>query len=175
MVTITISGAPGSGTTTVAKILRNKLKINYVYAGEIFRKEAEKYGMSLQDFGKYCEEHPEIDKKLDDLQKKILKKGNVILEGRIAGWIAHRNNISALKVLIEADERTRVERIIKREGGDFEEKRREMLEREKSEAKRYKNYYGIDVGDKSIYDLVIDSTNKTPEEVASIIISNVRK
>ncbi|HDD57465.1 MAG TPA: cytidylate kinase [Thermoplasmatales archaeon] len=175
MVTITISGAPGSGTTTVAKILRDQLKIKYVYAGEIFRKEAERYGMSLQDFGKYCEEHPEIDKKLDELQKKILKKGNVILEGRIAGWIAHRNNIPALKVLIEADEKTRVERIIKRESGDFEEKRREMLEREQSEAKRYKNYYGIDVGDKSIYDLVIDSTNKTPEEVASIIISNVRK
>ena len=175
MVTITISGAPGSGTTTVAKILKDKLKIKHVYAGEIFRKEAEKYGMSLQDFGRYCEKHPEIDKKLDEHQKEILKKGNVILEGRIAGWIAHRNNIPALKVLIEADEKTRVERIIKREGGDFEEKRREMLEREKSEAKRYKNYYGIDVGDKSIYDLVIDSTNKTPEEVASIIISNVRK
>ncbi|HDD57464.1 MAG TPA: hypothetical protein ENF43_02990, partial [Thermoplasmatales archaeon] len=75
------------------------------------------------------------------------------LDPRVTGVlpIAIGSATKALKVLIEADEKTRVERIIKREGGDFEEKRREMLEREKSEARRYKNYYGIDVGDKSIY------------------------
>ena len=175
MTTITISGAPGTGTTTVAKLLQKRLGLTYIYAGEIFRQEAERLGFTLQEFGKFCEKHPEVDRKLDEYQKKILEKGNVILEGRLSGWIAYLNGIPALKVLLTADKDTRIQRIIKREGGDRKVKEKEMIEREKSEAKRYREYYNIDINDKSIYDLVIDSTNKTPEEVASIIISNVRK
>ena len=54
MTTITISGPPGSGTTTISKLLSKRLKLPHVYAGEIFRKEAEKKGMTLSDFSKYC-------------------------------------------------------------------------------------------------------------------------
>lgn len=175
MPTITISGAPGSGTTTVAKLLKEKLGIKHVYAGEIFRKEAVKRGMSLQEFGKYCERNPEIDKKLDEFQKEILEKGNVILEGRLSGWIAYRNRIPALKVYLWADEETRVKRIMKREGGKYEEKKREMIEREMSEIERYKKLYGIDIRDTSFYDLIIDTSSKTPEEIAEIILSKVVK
>ena len=127
----------------------------------------------MEEFGKYCESHPEVDIELDKLQEKLLKKGNIILEGRLAGWIAHRSNIPAFKVYLQADEDTRVKRIIKREGGKFEEKRREMRERELSEAKRYREIYGIDIEDTSIYDLVIDSGAKSPEEIADLIISKV--
>ena len=43
MVTITISGSPGSGKTTIAKLLAKKLGIKYVYSGDIFRKKAKEY------------------------------------------------------------------------------------------------------------------------------------
>jgi cytidylate kinase len=175
MTTITVSGFPGSGTTTVAKLLEKKTGFTYVYSGDIFRKMAKKYGMSLEEFGRYCENHKEIDEELDRYQLKILEKGNVILEGRISGWIAYRNNIVSLKVVLETDLETRVERIIKREKGDFKKRKQEIVDREKSEATRYKKYYDIDVCDSSIYDLVIDSSDKTPEEIVEIIFKEIKE
>ena len=56
-----------------------------------------------------------------------------------------------------------------------EEKKQEILAREKSEAKRYKKYYDIDLKDTSIYDLFIDSSNKTPEEIVKIITQKLEK
>jgi len=175
MVTITISGNPGSGKSTVGRLLSNKIGLKYVYSGEIFRKTAKKYSMSLEEFGSYCEKHKEIDKDLDDYQLEILQKGNVIVEGRIAGWIAHRNNIPALKVILNTDIETRAGRIVNRESGDIEKRKQEMLNRERSEALRYKNYYNIDLKDITIYDLVIDSTEKTPEEIIDIIIQKINR
>ena len=52
---------------------------------------------------------------------------------------------------------------------------KDILERERSEARRYKNYYNINLKDKSIYDLVIDSGNKTPEEIVEIIIKKLNR
>jgi len=175
MTVITISGLPGSGTTTVAKLLEEKTSLTYMYSGDIFRKMAKKYGMSLEQFGRYCENHKEADEELDRYQLDILEKGNVILEGRISGWIAHRNKIDSLKVVLEANLETRVERIIKREKGDFKKRKQEIIDREKSEATRYKKYYNIDVSDASIYDLVIDSSDKTPEEIVEIILKEIKK
>ena len=170
---ITISGPPGSGTTTLAKILEKKTGIKHVYTGDIFRRLAREYGMSLDEFGKYCEKHSEIDRKLDEEQKKILKKGNVILEGRLAGWIAYKNRIPAFKVFLDADLDTRVKRVIKREGGDFQQRKKEILDREKSEAKRYRSYYGFNPDDKSFYDVVIDSSDKKSEEIAKIVLDRL--
>jgi len=174
MVTITISGTPGSGKSTVAKLLEEKLGIKYVYSGMIFRDMAKKYNMSLDKFGKYCEKNSEIDKELDEKQVEILRKGNVILEGRLAGWLTYLNNIPAFKVSIDADLSTRAKRIVNREKGSMEQRKREILKREKSEILRYKKYYNINLRDNSIYDIVIDSADKTPEEIAKIIIDKMK-
>ena len=126
---------------------------------------AKKHKMSLEEFGKYCETHQEIDEKLDRYQLSILRKGNVIVEGRISGWLAYKNHIPAVKVLLDADINVRAGRIVKREQGNVEERKKEILTREKSEATRYKKYYGINVRDTSIYDIIIDASDKTPEEI----------
>jgi len=175
MVTITISGTPGSGKSTVGKLLSEKIELKYVYSGDIFRKTAKKYNMPLEKFSSYCETHQEVDKELDDYQLEILRNGNVIVEGRIAGWIAYRNSIPALKVILDADIETRARRIVNRESGDVGKRKQEMLNREKSEALRYKNYYNIDLKDISIYDLVIDSADKTPDEIVKLIIQKIKR
>ena len=48
---ITISGLPGSGKTTVARLLSRQLGIPHVYAGDMYRKAAEERGMTLEEFG----------------------------------------------------------------------------------------------------------------------------
>src|SRR4030043_303690 len=110
MTVITVSGKPGSGKSTIAELLHNKLGISYVYSGMIFRENAKKYKMSLEEFGKFCEKNSKVDKELDKKQVKILKKGNIILEGRLAGWLAYHNNISSFKIFIDANLKIRVNR-----------------------------------------------------------------
>jgi predicted cytidylate kinase len=173
MSTITISGTPGSGKSTIAELLKEKLSINYVYSGMIFRQLAEEYNMSLAEFGSYCETHDDVDRELDEKQVNILKQGDVLLEGRLAGWLAVIHNIPAFKIWIDADPKIRAERIVKREGGSIENQQLKLEEREKSEQKRYKEYYNIDIKDISIYDLTIDSSHKPPEKILSIILSQL--
>jgi cytidylate kinase len=50
----------------------------------------------------------------------------------------------------------------------------EMRSREASEVLRYRKFYGIDVTDRSIYDMVIDTGCLTPEQVVGSIVSRVR-
>jgi len=175
MTTITISGTPGSGKSTIAEILQKKLNIPYVYSGMLFRKLAEKHNMSLSEFSKYCEQNEQIDRELDNKQVEILKSGNVILEGRLSGWLAYQNNINAIKIMINADENIRASRIINREGGSIDQRKQEMKHREKSEQKRYLSSYNIDLLDTSIYDLIIDSSEKTPDEIVIKILAFLNK
>lgn len=173
MVTITLSGTPGSGKSTIAEMLAEKRSLDYVYSGLIFRELAKKYDMNLAEFGSYCETHDDVDRELDDKQVQLLRKGNVLLEGRLAGWLAVNNNIDAFKIWIDADASIRAKRIVNREGGTVKDQLKKMTNREKSEQTRYKSYYDIDLTDTSIYDLIIDSSHKTPEEILTIILKNV--
>ena len=74
MTTITISGLPGAGTTTIARLLEKEIGLKHVYSGDIFRNMAKKYKMSLEEFGQYCEKHKDIDEQLDRYQLEILQK-----------------------------------------------------------------------------------------------------
>ena len=173
MVVITISGTPGSGKSTAAQLLNDRTGIKYVYFGMVFRNLAKEHNMNLEEFGKFAERNIDIDKELDERQVEILEKGDVILEGRLSGWLAYKNDIPALKVLIDADLDIRAGRIVKREEGSIKQRKKEIIERERSEQVRYKKYYGIDLNDRSIYDIVIDSGEKMPEEIVDLILEKL--
>jgi predicted cytidylate kinase len=172
---ITISGLPGSGKSTVAGILKQELGWEYVYAGAIFRKTAEERGMTLEEFGAYCEKHPDVDKELDARQLEIAKKSeNLILEGRMAGHLAKQNGLKAVTVWLDAPIEIRVKRIMRRESGDFEARLSEAKKREASEAARYKKYYGVDLYDRKVYDLVLDVSEISAEQAAEAILAKVK-
>ena len=90
---ITISGVPGTGTTTIAQLLSKELGLKMIYIGELFRELAKKYKMSLEEFGEFAKNNPKIDQELDEQQIKYGKQGNVILEGRLSGCMMIKNNI----------------------------------------------------------------------------------
>lgn len=166
---ITVGGLPGTGTSTLCRLLQERTGLQYVYAGQIFRDEAARRGMDLADFGRLCERDPSVDQALDEQQVAFLREGGLILEGRLSGWLAYRERIPALKVWITCRTSERVARIVEREGGDPDAQRARMLERQESEAERYKRYYGIDLRDMAPYDLVLDSTHSPPEVLAEAV------
>lgn len=155
---ITLSGLPGSGTTTISKLLAEYYDLELISSGEIFRRMARERGMSLSEFGALAEKGPSIDMDIDKKQKAIIhSQDNILLESRLAGHMSE-GVPNVLKIGIKAPLLVRVKRIQRREKSiSFDEELEKTVEREKSEALRYKNYYGIDIGDLSIYDIVIDS------------------
>jgi len=168
---ITISGPPGSGKTTVCQILSQRLGLEVVVSGMIFRQMAKERHMSLADFGKMCEGDPQVDLALDERMVEIAReKENVILEGRLTAYMLTRNGLDALRVYMDADLDERAKRVAEREGGTAEQRKQEIVEREACEAKRYFSYYSIDITDRSVYDLVVDTTHLTPQEVADAIV-----
>ena len=62
---ITISGLPGSGTTTASRLVADALGLERVPGGEVFRQLAAEAGMSLAEFGAHAQDHPDIDIELD--------------------------------------------------------------------------------------------------------------
>ena len=168
---ITISGPPGSGKTTLARLISERTGMELIYAGQIFRDMAEERGMSLEDFGRLAEKDESIDSGLDERMLEIAReKEDAIFDGRLTGYMTYKHGIPAFRVYVTADFPIRVERIAGREEKEIETVEQELLERERSEYERYTKYYGIDIRDTSIYDLVLDSSRMGPEALAERLL-----
>lgn len=173
---ISISGPPGSGKTTVCMQVAKKLDYDYVLVGQIFRQMALERRMDLDTFGRLAEEDETIDLELDQRMLTLARANeDIVLEGRLTGPLLRHKNIPVFAVFVTADERVRAERIAQRESRDVEHVLKEMRARERSEKKRYHAYYGIDLNDRAIYDLWIDSTKMSADRVTDMIVAKVRK
>ena len=172
---VTISGLPGSGTSTVARLVASALGVERVDGGTVFREMAAERGLDVNEFSSVAESDPEIDLELDQRLVAHARAGNLVLESRLAGWIATNEELPAIRVWLDADEEERARRVAAREGIDAAVALAADRAREASERRRYRAYYGIDFDDRSIYDLVIDSTGATPEDIAKSIVTAATK
>ena len=167
MVVVAISGLHGAGKTTAARALAKKFKLSYVCAGIVFRQLAKERGMTLDEFSRYAERRPSIDRKIDQQTAAAAANGkNVLIDARLAGWMAKQAN---LKVLLTAPLEERVRRIARREGRKYKEVLNETRKRERSEAKRFKQFYSIDVNDHSPFDIVLNTERFTAKEMVRIL------
>jgi len=171
--TMTVGGLAGTGTSTLCGLLSERLELPYEYAGRIFRQEAARRGLTLEQFGALCEQDPAVDRTLDDRQVELMRDGGVLLEGRMAGWLADHNELDAFTLWVTCDEHERIRRITEREGGDHGEQRARTLAREASEQERFLAYHGADLSDLSHYDLLLDSTATAPEELADQVVARL--
>ncbi|MCX6668573.1 MAG: AAA family ATPase [Methanothrix sp.] len=167
---ITISGAPGTGTTTLARGLAASLGLRWVNSGDLFRRIASEKNISVKEMNRLAEKGPEIDYQIDDAQKALAREGSGVFEGRLSGHLLPAD----LKVLLKADLRARAERIARRESKLPEDAMQETRAREESEARRYKKYYNIDINDLSVYDLVVDTGRFNEAGTFSIVLAAAR-
>jgi CMP/dCMP kinase len=167
---ITVSGPPGSGTTTAAQRVADRLGLELVLGGEVFRALATERHMSLPEFGLYVSDNPEVDVELDSRLARRARDGGAVIESRLAGWIAHNEGLAAVVVWIDCDPRIRAQRVAAREGVSIERALADNEERQLVERRRYLALYGVDLADLSIYELVLDSGELRPAELADRIV-----
>lgn len=163
---IAISGLHGAGKTTAARALVRRFGLKYISAGTVFRQMAKEKGMTLDEFSRYVERHPKIDHQVDRRTADAAKEGNVVIDARLAGWMAKGADV---KILLTAPLEVRVRRIARRERRRYDEVLAETVRRERSEARRFKRIYGIDVNDHSVFDLVLNTRRWTAREMARML------
>jgi cytidylate kinase len=164
---ITISGPPGSGTTSLARYLAEKHEYQLISAGEVFRSLAAEKGMDLGEFGRLAEHDPAVDKMIDARQKEIGEANDdIVIEGRLAGMMVDNAD---LRIWVAASIACRAERIADRDGLPLSEAELLTEERERCEALRYEKYYGIDINDLSVYDLILRSEKWGRVELGAIV------
>ena len=177
MVHVTISGQPGSGTSTIVALLENHFSWKSLNGGQVFRDEAEKRGMDLASFGKLCAEDLSVDRMLDDELKTrmIAVDGPQIVESRLAGRWAHDLGIDCVRIWIEVTLEERAKRIVTREGGTVEQRLIEAKTRSEMDQSRFSELYGINMSDLEPYSNIIQGDGLDTESVFSEVINILEK
>lgn len=176
---ITMWWKAGSWKWTVSKILSEKLWYEIISIWDMKRKLAKEMWLNIHDFnllGEKPENAKEFDLKYEEYQQWLDLNSNIILDSRL--WFYAQPN--AFKILLDVSEEIAGERIWKAERDtDRQETLQAAIEevhkRNLADYERYQKLYGIDLWEESNYDLVIDTWDKTPDEVANIIIENFNK
>ena len=173
---ITISGRAGSGKSTVAKLVAKKLKLKHYSIGDLMRKLAKEKSMSLNKMSKLAEKDKSIDMELDKKTIELREKNNFVIDGRLTAYFLPYAN---LKIFLDCDGKVRAERILKDKRNDEKSKNlkdlvKKIRQREQSERKRYSKLYKIDYHDKTLYNLIIDTTNLGIKEVVDKIINSAK-
>tara|TARA_B100000941_G_C28414216_1_gene505196 strand:- start:338 stop:790 length:453 start_codon:yes stop_codon:yes gene_type:complete len=138
--------------------------------GDVFRDEASKRGLSVASFSELCKSDPAVDYALDERLIESMKESNGpdIIESRLAGWWAYREQIECHRIWLEVDIEERLRRVAIREGDDTRQLEESVI-REKADCQRYSRLYDIDILSMEPYTSVIDSTNLTIDEVVEAV------
>ena len=170
---ITITGLAGVGTSTAGKLLAEKLGYEFMSGGNIFRSYADELNISLNELETKAIDDDSFDLELDQRQKKYGEShDSFVFESRLGYYFIS----DSVKIKFTCEFNERIRRIGEREEREIDEVTRLTLEREEAIRVRYKDLYDIDnfIDDKN-FDLIIDTTDISPEEIAMKIINFIEE
>ena len=175
MVVIVVSGMPGCGSSTVARLLAKKMKLKFFSAGDYTKKVAreeekidKKQTERIVDFwktdrGKSKEHHLSVE----ELQQNLAKKGKIVIESKLGIRFLKAD----FKIWLRAPLRTRAERYVERDKIPLDNAIKFLREKDNTERKNWKRIYGFDYFDQEKEaDTVIGTGDKLPGEIVDIII-----
>jgi cytidylate kinase len=174
---ISISGAVGSGKSTISRLLAKKLGHRHYSIGEFMRDIAKKRDLTIMQLSDLAETDSTIDEELDERQKKIGKdENNFIMDSRLGFHFIP----DSIKIFFTVDLKEAAKRIFndKRKEETYkniEEAMEYLKKRMRSENIRYKEYYGLDFPKKEHFDFIIDTTDKNPDEIVDEIMKKIKK
>ncbi len=174
---ISLAGDLGSGKSTVAKILTERLGMEYYSTGTICRAVAARHGMTVVEMNQYMETHPELDREIDDGLVALSDDDRALLIDSRMAWHFVRDTF---RVYLSTETAVSAARIFaagraEEHFASVEETEKKIRERRESEKKRYLQFYGVNNKDLFHYDFVLDTTYTTPEQVAEELIAAFRR
>jgi predicted cytidylate kinase len=166
---ITLAGDIGSGKSTVAKRLAELAGVEPLSTGGIQRQLAQKRGVSVLELNRLAENDPSIDREIDSYLMR-LPPGNLVVESRMAWHFVP----DTLKVYLYISDQAAARRIVGAQRSDegyrtIADATTPILARRKSEILRFSKYYNVDIDDLLNYDLVVDTTFASVDDVVSQI------
>ncbi len=175
---IAITGRLGSGKSTVAGILSETLGYDIYSTGSVQRHAAAEMGITTLELNQRMMTDAAFDHVIDDAVTELSRtRDHIIFDSRMAWHFAE----NAFRVFIDVDADEAARRVFAAERGDVEsyrtvdEAKAALIRRQELERERFKSIYGVDYTDPDNYDLVIDSTNSTPEKTAEKIITEYKR
>jgi cytidylate kinase len=186
---ITISGLPGSGSTTLLKLLREKYEQDGwkgFSGGEFMRQYAVEQGlfdgngMLHHDATVY---NDDFDRKVDgDMRNKLATEEKWILESWLSGFLA-QGLPGVLKVLVYcSSDAVRIDRIVNRDKVTVDEAKAHIMQRTEKNLAKWSRMYAnewqqwvvqpgvmsasepIDFWNPALYDVTIDTFKYSREE-----------
>lgn len=140
------------------------------------REMAVERGMTILELSKTAETGDSIDREIDARTVRLGRESDdFVIDARL-GW---HFLPQSFKVFLEVDPSVAANRIYaagrlsEQENIDLAETRRAIEARTESEAKRYRDYYELDYADHRHYDLVVDTSDKSVDEVVELIVERV--
>jgi cytidylate kinase len=175
---ITISGKPGSGKGTVAKIIAERLNLKHYSIGDFMRDIAKEKGVSLLELGKTAEKERWVDDELDKRQIELGKKEDgFVIDSRLGFYFIPKS----VKVFLDVNLNESAKRIFNAKRKDekdnlnLKKTKDNIKKRMKSEMLRYKKYYGLNYYDKKHYDFVVDTSGVSIDKVVGTVVEWLKK
>lgn len=178
---ITIGGKAGSGKGTVSDMLIEKLGYEYLSVGNMKRQLAEQMGLSIHAFNALGDQPgnaEKFDKQYEDMQRALDPNAPIILDSRLGFYCQPK----AFNVFLDVSIQEAAKRIMYAGRGSneiqyhtIEDAITATQKRNDDDQTRYLKLYNIDYFDHKNYDLVVDTSDKTPEQVLDLIITGYKK
>jgi cytidylate kinase len=165
---------PGSGKTTTARNLSERLGFKYWSMGDMRGEIAKRRGIDIDQLNEIGKREAWTDREVDDFQTELGRtQDGFIMEA----WIGYHFIPHSVKIFLEVDPRVGAERVYKDQRPDEAHQDsvqavQTMLAKRLTESRdRYRKYYGIsDFTDRSHFDFVLDTTYLTKDQVLERII-----
>ncbi len=177
---VTISGRIGSGATTLAKSLSERLGWNLLEGGALFEKIHKELKIGESQVGSRPDH---FDLEYEKRIKKILRdESHHVVQSHLAGYNAQGiEGVFKILVMCEDDKgndrpEIRIDRIVNRDRKSVEEAKEEVLEREKEHLTKFRRLYANSdpnwvYWDKKYYDLVINTFDHNKEQTFHTALS----
>lgn len=175
---ITISGALGSGKSTIMKLLAGKLGYETYSTGAAQREIARRYGVTTLELNHMADKNPAIDKEIDGVFQSLAESGKkYVVDSRLAFFFLPHS--FKIKLNVAPDEAARrvfndTNRTSEVTCANESDMKQILMQRRASEVARFKATYNVDIDQESNFDLVIDTTDKTPDEICDLIIGALK-